>query len=69
MQTSINISHDKIFKECLFNHICNLYKRADLNINQYEITAGEIKLKYPFAFELGKIAKKTIEKNLNMENK
>lgn len=65
--TSINLSHDKIFEECLFNHISNLYKRADLGINQYEITAGEIKLKYPFAFELGKIAKKTIEKNLNME--
>lgn len=65
--TSINLSHDKIFEECLFNHICNLYKRADLGINQYEITAGEIKLKYPFPFELGKIAKKTIEKNLNME--
>ena len=65
--TSINLSHDKIFEECLFNHICNLYKRADLGINQYEITAGEIKLKYPFSFELGKIAKKTIEKNLNME--
>ena len=67
LATSINISHDKIFEECLFNHICNLYKRADLGINQYEITAGEIKLKYPFAFELGKIAKKTIEKNLNMD--
>lgn len=65
--TSINLSHDKVFEECLFNHICNLYKRADLGINQYEITAGEIKLKYPFPFELGKIAKKTIEKNLNME--
>ena len=65
--TSINLSHDKIFEACLFNHICNLYKRADLGINQYEITAGEIKLKYPFPFELGKIAKKTIEKNLNME--
>ena len=65
--TSINLSHDKIFEECLFNHICNLYKRADLGINQYEITAGEIKLKYPFAFELWKIAKKRIEKNLNME--
>ena len=65
--TSINLSHDKIFEECLFNHICNLYKRADLGINQYEITAGDIKLKYPFPFELGKIAKKTIEKNLNME--
>ena len=65
--TSINLSHDKIFEECLFNHICNLYKRADLGINQYEITAGEIKLKYPFPFELGKIAKKRIEKNLNME--
>ena len=65
--TSINLSHDKIFEECLFNHICNLYKRADLGINQYEITVGEIKLKYPFPFELGKIAKKTIEKNLNME--
>lgn len=60
MATSINLSKDKIFEECLFNHICNLYKRPDLNINQYEITAGEIKIKYPFAFELGKIAKKTI---------
>lgn len=65
--TSINLSHDKVFEECLFNHISNLYKRADLGINQYEMTAGEIKLKYPFAFELGKIAKKRIEKNLNME--
>ena len=65
--TFINLSHDKVFEECLFNHISNLYKRADLGINQYEITAGEIKLKYPFPFELGKIAKKTIEKNLNME--
>lgn len=27
--TSINLSHDKIFEECLFNHICNLYKRLD----------------------------------------
>ena len=67
MATSINLSKDKIFEECLFNHICNLYKRPDLNINQYEITAGEIKIKYPFAFELGKIAKKTIEKNLNIK--
>ena len=65
--TSINLSHDKVFEECLFNHLSNLYKRADLGINQYEITAGEIKLKYPFAFELGKIAKKPIEKNLNMD--
>ena len=65
--TSINLSHDKVFEECLFNHISNLYKRADLGINQYEMTAGEIKLKYPFPFELGKIAKKRIEKNLNME--
>lgn len=65
--TSINLSHDKVFEECLFNHISNLYKRANLGINQYEMTAGEIKLKYPFPFELGKIAKKTIEKNLNME--
>ncbi len=65
--TSINLSQDKIFENCLFNHISNLYKRIDLNINQYEITAGEIKIKYPFAFELGKIAKKTIEKNLNID--
>ena len=64
--TSINISHDKIFKDCLFNHICSLYKRSDLNVNQYQISSNEIKVKYPFAFELGKIAKKTIEKNLNI---
>ena len=28
--TSINLSHDKIFEECLFNHICNLYKNTIL---------------------------------------
>lgn len=65
--TSINISDDKIFEDCLFNHICSLYKKSYLNINQYEISTEEIKLKYPFAFELGKIAKKTIEKNLNID--
>lgn len=64
--TSINISDDKIFEDCLYNHICSLYKRSYLSINQYEISTSEIKLKYPFAFELGKIAKKTIEKNLNI---
>ena len=64
--TSINISNDKVFEEYLFNHICSLYKNVHLNINQHEITYEEIKFKYPFEFELGKIAKKTIEKNLNI---
>lgn len=65
--TSINLSQDKIFENCLFNHICNLYKRYDLNISQSEIEYCEIKIKYPFAYELAKIAKKTIEKNLNID--
>ncbi|RDY25877.1 PRD domain-containing protein [Romboutsia weinsteinii] len=67
MATSIDLSNDQIFEECLYNHIRNLHKRVELNLNQYAITANEIKIKYPFAFELAKIAKKTIEKNLNIE--
>ena len=65
--TSIDISNDKIFEECLYNHINNLYKRLKLDINQYTIVVNDIKIKYPFAFELAKIAKKTIEKYLNIE--
>lgn len=65
--TSIDISEDKVFEECLYNHISNMEKKLKLGINQSSISAVEIKLKYPFAFELAKIAKKTIEKNLSIE--
>ncbi|MCR8746888.1 BglG family transcription antiterminator [Romboutsia lituseburensis] len=64
--TSIDIIDDKIFEECLYNHINNLYKRTKLGINQNLIGLNDIKIKYPFAFELAKIAKKTIEKNLDI---
>lgn len=64
--TSIDIIEDKIFEECLYNHINNLYKRTKLGINQNLIGLNDIKIKYPFAFELAKIAKKTIEKNLDI---
>lgn len=65
--TSIDISNDKVFEECLYNHINNLYKRYKLDINQQTINSNDIKIKYPFAFELAKIAKKTIQRNLKME--
>lgn len=64
--TSIDISEDKVFEECLYNHISNLEKKLKLGISQYSISAVEIKLRYPFAFELARIAKKTIEKHLEI---
>ncbi len=60
--TNIDITEDKIFEECLDSHISNLCKKNELGISEsYPISANEIKLKYAFAFELAKIAKKTIE--------
>ncbi|WP_147516816.1 BglG family transcription antiterminator [Romboutsia sp. 1001713B170207_170306_H8] len=65
--TNIDITKDTIFEECLYSHISNLYKKIELGINDsYYISSNEIKLKYAFAFELAKIAKKVIEGNLNI---
>ena len=65
--TNIDITEDKIFEECLDSHISNLCKKKELGISEsYPISANEIKLKYAFAFELAKIAKKTIEDNLEI---
>ena len=65
--TNIDITEDKIFEECLDSHISNLCKKNELGISEsYPISASEIKLKYAFAFELAKIAKKTIEDNLEI---
>ena len=65
--TNIDITEDKIFEECLDSHISNLCKKNELGISEsYPISANEIKLKYAFAFELAKIAKKTIEDNLEI---
>lgn len=66
LATSIDISNDKVFEECLYNHINNMEKRLRLGIYQGSISAVDIKFKYPFAFELAKIAKKTIEKYLDI---
>ena len=67
LATSIDIINDYIFEECLYNHINNLYKRLQLGINQQDLGISDIKIKYPFAFELAKIARKTIEKSLDIE--
>lgn len=67
LATSINIKDDEIFKDCLYNHINSLYKKMKLGIKSYDIKPLDIKIKYPFAFELAKIAKKTIEKDLDIE--
>lgn len=67
LATSIDISHDEIFEEFLYKHISSLCKKIKLGINQSPIIAQDIKIKYPFAFELASIAKKTIEKDLNIE--
>lgn len=65
--TSIDISKDNIFEEYLYNHINSMYKKMKLGIYQPAINYSETKVKYPFAFELAKIAKKTIESNLDIQ--
>ncbi|WP_074115569.1 BglG family transcription antiterminator [Clostridioides difficile] len=67
LATSIDISNDKVFEEFLYKHISSLCKKIKLGINQSPIMAQDIKIKYPFAFELANIAKKTIEKDLKIE--
>lgn len=67
LATSIDIRNDKIFKDFLYNHIDNLYKKIHLGIENNETYDMEIKIKYPYAFELAKIAKRTIENNLNIK--
>ena len=38
-----------------------------LGINQYGVLPIDIRIKYPYAYELGKIAKKTIEEELGLK--
>lgn len=65
--TSIDISKDVIFEEYLYNHINSMYKKIKLGIYQPAINYSDTKIKYPFAFELAKIAKRTIESNLDIQ--
>ena len=65
--TSIDLSQDEIFETCLYNHINSIYKKMKLGINQYGVLPIDIRIKYPYAYELGKIAKKTIEEELDLK--
>lgn len=65
--TSIDISDDAIFEKCLYDHINSIYKKMKLGINQYGVLPVDIRIKYPYAYELGKIAKKTIEEELDLK--
>lgn len=67
LATSIDISKDELFEEYLYNHINNVYKKIKLGIYQPVINYSDTKIKYPFAYELAKIAKKTIENNLEIK--
>lgn len=67
LATSIDIRNDEIFKEFLYNHIDSLYKKIHLGIENNDTNNLDIKIKYPYAFELAKIAKRTIENNLNIK--
>lgn len=67
LATSIDLSNDEVFKEYLFRHIISFCIKNDLNINNQNILSSDIKLKYPFAFELANIAKTTLEEDLNIE--
>ncbi len=67
LATSIDIRNDEIFKDFLYNHIDSLYKKIHLGIENNDTNNFEIKIKYPYAFELAKIAKRTVENNLNIK--
>ena len=66
LATAIDISKDEFFIECLYNHINNLIKKDKLGISNYNIVNSDVKIKYPYAYELAKIAKKTIESELDL---
>ncbi len=66
LATAIDISKDDFFVECLYNHINNLLKKDKLGIRNYNVVNNDIKINYPYAYELAKIAKKTIEKELDL---
>ncbi|CEK37699.1 BglG family transcription antiterminator [Paraclostridium sordellii] len=67
LATSIDLSNDRVFKEYLYRHIKSFCIKKDFGVNNQSIVANEIKLKYPFAFELATIAKTTLEKDLELE--
>lgn len=67
LATSIDLSNDRVFKEYLYRHIKSFCIKKDFGVNNQSIVANEIKLKYPFAFELATIAKATLEKDLDLE--
>ncbi|CEP84190.1 BglG family transcription antiterminator [Paraclostridium sordellii] len=67
LATSIDLSNDRVFKEYLYRHIKSFCIKKDFGVNNQSIVANEIKLKYPFAFELATIAKTTLEKDLDLE--
>ncbi|MEG0855499.1 MAG: PTS sugar transporter subunit IIA [Terrisporobacter sp.] len=66
LATAIDISKDEFFTECLYNHINNLIKKDKLGISNYNVVNNDVKIKYPYAYELAKIAKKTIESELDL---
>ena len=67
LATAIDISKDDFFMECLYNHINNLIKKDKLGICNYDVVNNNVKIKYPYAYELAKIAKKTIEYELGLQ--
>lgn len=67
LATAIDISKDEFFMECLYDHINNMIKKSKLGICNYNVVNNDVKLKYPYAYELAKIAKKTIEDELNLK--
>lgn len=64
--TSIDITKDDIFKEYLYKHISSFCIKNELGIEENLCIDDSIKFKYPFEFELAKIAKKTLEDSLNI---
>ncbi|MGL5756399.1 MAG: BglG family transcription antiterminator [Paraclostridium sp.] len=66
LATSIDISEDEVFKEYLHRHISSFCIKKEINVNNQNVIANDIKSKYPFAFELATIAKNTLEEDLGI---
>lgn len=65
--TYVDFNNDNIFKECLCKHLINLFIKRDLNIKINDTNYDDIKINFPFAFDLAKVAKMTLEKELDID--
>ncbi len=66
---NIDISEDKLFKQCLYNHINNLIKKDKLGIYNYDEVDESLENLYKDEYNLARIVKKDMENILNFSIK